>query len=125
MFLFFRNSCADIQFIGFYKIAPVTIFLSATRIKIMVLDLFPGFRDLVGNDGFVFRCDEKFFFFVILFVVRFNKIKFSTDHLPVRLHFGQPVIYKIQPVASNRRPEDLFQLVPLIFGLALSGLPVL
>ena len=66
VFLFRATVAPDVQFIGFYKIAPVAIFLTATGIEFVILDLGPGFSDLTGNHGFIFRSDDTVFVFSIL-----------------------------------------------------------
>ena len=85
MVFFLLQSLHDIQFIGFNKIAPVAIFLTASGIKIMILNLCPGIGDLAGDDGFIFRRDIYFLFAIFFFLIGLNKIKFRTDYLPAAL----------------------------------------
>src|SRR5688572_11482188 len=79
------------QVISFYKFAPVAIFFATTGIKVTGLYFVPGGCYLFCNGGDICRSDDDFFFAIIFLFVGLNKIKLSTDDLPV---FCCIIIYK-------------------------------
>src|ERR1700712_733669 len=105
MLFLLSNGCPDIQFVIFYKIAPVTIFLSAAGIKFVPLNFIPRFFNLAGYEQFVFRTDIKLLPDVRAFAIRFNKIKFGAYHMPVTLAAVHEKLVKngLSPVIATPR----------------------
>jgi len=103
-FLYFMQ--CNCKVIVFDKIAPMAIFFTAACIKIMILDLAPNCFDLLANYVDVPLCNKNLFFFVGLFFVRLDKIKFGAHDPPslFLIVFNEDLIkHGLPPVITPHR----------------------
>jgi len=104
------------QFIFFYKVAPVAVFLSAARIEVVVLDPRPGFGDLVRDGGNVGGTDGQPDPPIVFFIVWFDKIKLAGNRLPVArtiIIYQYFIEHGLPPVVA---PSRIFIRRPFQFG---------